>query len=209
MQTSHVISDLFLVVTCLWVLYQCWKQHGQPLVLVWGLFFGSVGLAAFFGAMRFADVHPSMVDLSQFFQKIASTFGSCGLVAGVCWLFKPYAALPLITLTILGGTACFLTGLLLGSPSFFSILQMIAMLAVMVIAVVYWFRRLQREHRTIAWRLMLAIVFSALATISLRALPYPNSIDAFHYLLGVGMLCFGWAAMGSGTHTSIKPQIVG
>src|SRR5260221_1888191 len=95
MQLSHVISDLFLTLSCVCVLYLCWKRHGHPLIFVWGLFFGAVGLAAFFGVLRFAAVHPTMITISQSFQIIASTFGSCGLVAGVCWLFKRYAPVHL------------------------------------------------------------------------------------------------------------------
>ncbi|HQR05431.1 MAG TPA: hypothetical protein PLN21_01345 [Gemmatales bacterium] len=194
MQLSHVISDLFLTLSCVWVLYQCWKRHGHPLIFVWGLFFGAVGLAAFFGVLRFADVHPSMITISQSFQTIASTFGSCGLVAGVCWLFKRFAPVPLILWTTLAGVVCFLAGMLLEKPSYYSILQMIAMVAVLGIAVIYWFKPKLPEHRTIAQRLLLAIVLSAVATTSLRVLSEPYGIDAFHYLLGVGVLCFGWAA---------------
>lgn len=198
MQLSHVISDLFLTLSCIYVLFLCWKRHGHPLIFVWGLFFGAVGLAAFFGVLRFADVHPSMVTISQSFQKISATFGSCGLVAGVCWLFKRYAPIPLLLWTTFAGAGCFLAGLLLEKPAFYGILQMIVMVAVLGIAVVYWFKPRLPEYRTIAQRLMLAIVLSALATTSGRSLPAPYSVDAFHYLLGVGMLCFAWAAMAVG-----------
>lgn len=195
MQLSHVISDLFLTLSCVWVLYQCGKRLGHPLVFVWGLFFGSVGLAAFFGVLRFAAVHPSMITISQSFQIIASTFGSCGLVAGACWLFRRYASVPLLLWTTLAGAGCFLACMLLEKPAYYGILQMIAMVAVMGIAVMYWFKPRLPEHRTIAQRLMLAIVLSALATTSLQTLSKDLAIDVFHYLLGAGVLCFGWAAM--------------
>lgn len=197
MQLSHVVSDSFLTLTALWVWYQCCKRHGYPLGFVWGLFFGSVGLAAFFGVLRFADVHPSMITISQAFQTIASTLGSCGLVAGACWLFKRYPSLPLATCTAIIGSASLLIDLWLQVPSYFSILQMAAMLAVLGIAVVYWIKPRLPEHRTIAWRLILAIVLSALATVALSTLPKPYAIDGFHYLLGAGVLCFGWAALGA------------
>jgi hypothetical protein len=195
MQLSHVISDSFLTLSCVWVLYQCWKRHGHPLIFVWGLFFGAVCLAAFFGVLRFAVVHPSMITISQSFQSIASTFGSCGLVAGVCWLFKRYAPVPLLLWTTLAGAACFLAGMFIEKASYQGILQMIAMVAVLAIAVIYWFKPRQPEHRTIAQRLILAIVLSALATTSLQTLSIDLGIDVFHYLLGAGMLCFGWAGM--------------
>ena len=194
MQTSHVISDLFLTLSCVWVLYQCWKRHGHPMVFVWGLFFGAVCLASFFGVLRFAAVHPSMITISQSFQIIASTFGSCGLVAGVCWLFKWYAPVPLLLWTTLAGAGCFLAGMFIEKATYYAILQMIAMVAVLVIAVAYWFKPKLPEHRIIAQRLMLAIVLSALATTSLQTLSKDLAIDVFHYLLGAGVLCFGWAA---------------
>lgn len=193
MQTSHVISEVFVIVPCLWVLYQVGKHHGYPLLFLWGLFFASVCLAAFTGALRFAEVHPSMEPATQAFQKIASTFGSCGLLAGVCWLFKRYAPLPLIA--ALAGALCYLTGMFLENRSYYSTLQMLAMLAVLSIALFYCIKPQQPNHRTIAGRLILAIVLSALATTSLRALPNPYAIDVFHYLLGAAILSFGWAAM--------------
>lgn len=206
MQTSHVISDLFLAASCVWVLYQCWKRHGSPLVIVWGLFFAFVCMAAFFGALRFADVHPSMVHVSQLFQRLASTLGSCGLVAGVAWLFKRYLSLPLLTCTVIACIACVVVDFIIDKNSYYSIVQMIAMVIVLAIAVFHWMKPRLPEHRTIAWRLVLAIVLSALATTSLQMLPAPYSIDAFHYLLGAGILCFGWAAMAHGkTVSSTSP----
>ncbi|MBL8824988.1 MAG: hypothetical protein JNJ77_20540 [Planctomycetia bacterium] len=208
MQTSHVISDLFLASTCLWVLYQCWKRHESPLIIVWGLFFGFVGLAAFFGALRFADVHPNMVHVSQFFQRLASTLGSCGLVAGVAWLFKRYHSLPLLTCTVIACIACVVADFIIDKTSYYSIVQMIAMVLVLAIAVFHWIKRRLPEHRTMAWRLVLAIVLSALATTSLQMLPAPYSIDAFHYLLGAGILCFGWAAMSQlESGQALTPQV--
>jgi len=207
MQLSHVISDLFLTLSGVWVLYQCWKRHGYPLVFVWGLFFGAVCLAAFFGVLRFAAVHPSMITISQSFQLIASTFGSCGLVAGVCWLFKRYAPLKLSLLTALAGAASFLVGMLLEMPSYYSILQMIAMIAVLGIALRYWFKPQRPEHRTIAQRLVLAIVLSALATTSLQTVSKDLGIDVFHYLLGAGVLCFGWAARGHASTESASKSV--
>lgn len=208
MQTSHVISDLFLTATCVWVLYECAKQPRRPLLLVWEFFFGAVGLAAFFGALRFANVHPSMVQMSQFFQMIASTFGSCGLVAGVIWLFMRVSTPKLVAWTTSIGGACLAAGYLIKIPGYHSILQMVAMVAVLAIAVWYWLKPRRSDHRTIAWRLVLAIVLSALATTSLQTLPAPYSIDAFHYLLGAGILCFGWAARGEGSNRATEMQQV-
>lgn len=206
MQTSHFISDLFLAASCVWVLYQLVKRHGSPLAVVWGLFFGFVGLAAFFGALRFADVHPNMVHVSQFFQRLASTLGSCGLVAGVCWLFRRYQTFPLLTCTAIIGVACLAADILINRTLYYTIVQMIAMVLVLAMAVYYWIQSRLPEHRTIAWRLVLAIVLSALATTSLQTLSAPYSIDAFHYLLGAGILCFGWAAMAHGkTVSSTSP----
>ena len=196
MQLSHVISDSFLTLASLGVLYRCSNQHGHPLAFVWGLFFGSVGLAAFFGVLRFADVHPSMITISQAFQTMASTLGSCGLVAGVCWLFKHYPTWPLITCTVIAGIVSLLVGLRLNEPFYFGILQTTAMVAVLGVSVVYLIKPQLPEHRSIAWRLILAIVLSSLATSALSSLSRPYSIDLFHYLLGAGVLCFGWAAMG-------------
>jgi hypothetical protein len=211
MQLNHVISDAFLTLSCVCVLYLCWKRHGYPLIFAWGLFFGAVGLAAFFGVLRFADVHPSMVQVSGFFQTIASTFGSCGLVAGVLWLFKRHAQVPLLLWTTLAGAACYLAGMFIEKASYYAILQMIAMVAVLAIAVMYWFRPRLPEHRTIAQRLMLAIVLSALATTTLQTMSKELAIDVFHYLLGAGMLCFGWAAMAGAkddhrTGLNINPE---
>lgn len=205
MQLSHVISDLFLMATCVWVLYECSRQPRRPLLMVWEFFFGAVGLAAFFGALRFANVHPSMVQMSQFFQMIASTLGSCGLVAGVIWLFLRIPTPMLVAWTTSVGGACLVAGFLIKIPGYHSILQMVAMVAVLGIAVWYWLKPRRAEHRTIAWRLVLAIVLSALATASLQTLSAPYSIDAFHYLLGAGILCFGWAAMHA--NTSVEPQV--
>lgn len=205
MQTSHVISEVAVVVPCLLVLQQVWKQHGYPLVFVWGLFFGSVCVAAFTGALRFADVHPYAVPATQAFQKIASTFGSCGLVAGAYWLFSPCTPARLVLWTSTAGAVCLLAGILLERQSYYSILQIMAMMAVLGIAVSYWRKPRLTEHRTIAWRLMLAIVVTALATTSLRTLPEPDGIDVFHYLLGAGILCFGWAAMCRFHHLGVNP----
>jgi len=101
----------------------------------------------------------------------------------------------LILWASLAGAVCLKVGLLLEMPSYYGILQLIAMVAVLVIAVVYWMKPQLPDHRTIAQRLMLAIVLSALATTFLRTLPEPYGIDVFHYVLGAGILCFGWAAI--------------
>lgn len=195
MQLSHVISDAFLTLSCVLVLYLSWKRHGHPLIFVWGLFFGAVGLAAFFGVLRFAEVHPSMKTISETFQRIASTIGSCGLVAGVLWLFQRYSPPPFVLWTYFAAAVSLLTCMLLEMPSIYNLFQMMAMVAVLAIAVLYWFKSRLPEHRTIAQRLILAIVLSALATTSLQSLSKDLAIDVFHYLLGAGMLCFGWAAM--------------
>lgn len=198
-----MISDLFVVAACAWVLYFCAKRQGYPLAVLWGWFFASVGLAAWFGVLRFAEVHPSMIHVAQFFQKIASTLGSTGLLAGVFWLFTRYPSLPLLTWSALLGAICLLVGFWVAPPAYFSILQIVAMLAVLLLAALFWFLSPTPETRTLALRLFLAIILSALATTALRTIPEPYSIDLFHYLLAAAMLSFAWAASARKAHVSV------
>jgi hypothetical protein len=154
-----------------------------------------VALAALFGALRFANVHENMVDVSAFFQQLAITIGSCGLILGAYGLV---ATTPLQNWTwrifIVAGVVLFLLIRLRGAATVQALLPLVAMMTVLAIGI--WAGLTQRKAT--GGFLLTAVILSAASQWALGGITSKDlGIDVFHYLLAGSLVCFGLAA-GSG-----------
>ena len=163
------------------------------LALLWGLFLIPVSLAAFFGALRFAAVHPRMVDISGFFQLVAMTLGSCGLMLGAYGVTQSG---KLHSRSVLGaiGLGLVLLALVLFFEANYLKLAMSVVAIVTVVAVAIG--ALMAGQRTVGVYLLAGVLLSvaAIGSASLLASRPDLVIDVYHYLMAASLLCFGLAA---------------
>lgn len=80
MNIIHGISDIVLALVSLYVFFKYINVLKLSTTILWESFILSVALSAFFGALGFWGWDDA-IDISQFFQKLATINGGIGLVA--------------------------------------------------------------------------------------------------------------------------------
>lgn len=201
MQLSHVISDAVLAAAGFIGFFRYSLRNPIPLALLWGLFLLSVALAALFGALRFAAVHDNMIHLSEFFQHMAATLGSCGLILGATGsVLGKKVPWGLMALFVLAGL------ILLGMVRHFevhSILQLMPA-ATMLTIVGIGLGAFVQGKQVAGSLLIAAVVLSAAAIWTLGNLANRDlGIDGYHYLLAASLLCFSVASL---PRTKLSPS---
>lgn len=192
MQLSHVISDLVLASAGLYAFAGYFARLGMRLALLWGVFLIPVSLAAFFGALRFANVHESMVDISNVFQVIATTLGSCGLMLGAYGIVAKDQLQDWSIAMFLGiGLMLLVMALRLDVRSVRTLMPMVAMLSVAGCGMAgLWMRK-----TGLGIFLLLGVALSALAVLATGRLSSDSlKIDVYHYLLAASLISFALAA---------------
>jgi hypothetical protein len=191
MAISNIVSDLALTTAGCFALWLCTKSQKSVLVWSWGLFLVPLALAAFFGALRFAEV-PRMHEVSSIFQLLAITLGSCGLLLAVYQLTleKAVSVNGLIVCMLVGGMLFVLVWQ--GRGSYIrQLLPLVSMLLVAILAIV----AIARKRWVVGMRLLAGVILAAAATWLAGSLDNRTlAIDAYHYLLGLSAISFGWAA---------------
>lgn len=191
MQTSHVISDAVLSLVGFFVFFRYLLKLETTTTILWESFILSVAIAAGLGALRFAGIDKAG-ELSIFFQKIAATVGAIGLIV---------AAYSLVSQKTIGrGTmyAVVVLGfILLATTEYFDLIKirdLIAMIGLPIVALIgIW--AFTKGNSKIGLLLVGGVLFAALAVFSTKFTENPSdSIDAYHYLLALSVLCFGMAA---------------
>lgn len=191
MQTSHVISDTVLSLVGFFVFFKYLIKLNVSSTLLWESFILSVAVAAGFGALRFAGV-AQMGSISIFFQKVASTVGAVGLIAAAYSLVAEKQSSRTTAYIILG-----IGFVLLALTEFYELSKvrdLVAMVGLPIVALLGSWAIIKRKT-TIGLLLIGGVLFAALAVFSTKFTQNPSdSIDAYHYLLALSVLCFGMAA---------------
>jgi hypothetical protein len=186
---SHMLSDAALATVGFWVFITSFQHVSFYSRLLWGFFFATISLSALAGVFTFGGVD-SLEPVHQSLTLLAGSLGVlCVLVAVYAAVRKQPATRMSFTLTTLLGLALFV-GLLL-SPTlsaFRPVVTALGMLLVMLLAV-FGFRQ---KRPGMGW-LIGAVMLMALATkAGSFALPL-HPTDTYHYLIALGLLCFGRA----------------
>ncbi len=192
MQTSHVVSDVVLGLVGLFVFFRYLLKLELFETLLWEAFILSVSVAAFLGAAGFAGIEHA-ANISTFFQSLAATVGALG-IAVASW-FKIWEDDTLDakigTTVLLIGFVIFAIHQSIGIPLVVSLIPVISMILIAAAGSA----ALIKGRTTLGTWLLAGVLFAALATFRDKFVSDPdNSIDAYHYLLAISLLCFGLAA---------------
>lgn len=191
MQTSHVISDAVLSLVGFFVFFRYLLKLETTTTILWESFILSVATAAGLGALRFAGVD-NVGEISIFFQKIAATVGAISIVIAAYSLVsgKSIGRGMMYGILILGF-------LLFATTEYFELTQIrdkIAMIGLPIVALIgIW--AFTKGKTKVGFLLIGGVLFAALAVFSTKFIENASdSIDAYHYLLALSVLCFGMAA---------------
>lgn len=191
MQTSHIISDTVLSSIGFFVFFKYLIKLNVSSTLLWESFILSVAVAAGFGALRFAGV-AQMGAISIFFQKVASTVGAVGLIAASYSLIAEKQISRTTAYIVLG-----IGFVLLGITEFYELTKvrnLVAMVGLPIVAL-FGIWAIVKGKTKAGLLLLGGVGFAALAVFSTKFTENPSdSIDAYHYLLALSVLCFGMAA---------------
>lgn len=198
MQLSHVISDFVLALVALSVWVSVALRLPRVRIWPWGFFLVPVAIAALFGAGRFADLHPTMQAFSSFFQQFASTAGAIGLTLSVLIQFseskaetrRPFMSIVVVICLALG-IAVFLLAKQLELKAVFELLPLAAMICVLGMGLWQIAFGPNNSYKLRGLSIVIAVLLSAAAMVSLQKLPTPVNIDAYHYLLAASLVAFG------------------
>ncbi|MFO0943540.1 MAG: hypothetical protein U0930_22620 [Pirellulales bacterium] len=197
MQLSNVISDLVLFSIAMASWGFGFSRLPKPLSVLWGCFLIPVAIAALSGAGRFADLHPMMLTISELFQQVSSTMGACCLVVGAFLLVQPEQSLSysatIAWIAVVFGAALFLAARFGGIQSIVKFSPPIAMLGLVFVGVAQLLKGNHKRLRFQGVSLILGVILSGLAIVSLASFARPLSIDLYHYLLAVSFLSFAVA----------------
>jgi hypothetical protein len=192
METSHFISDLVLGLVGLFVFFKYLLKLDLFETLLWEAFILSVTVAAFLGAAKFAGIEQAG-GISAFFQTLAATVGALGLtVASWFKIWEDDTLDSKIGSIVLGiGFAIFAVHQTVGIPLVVAIIPVISMVLVAAAGIA----AIAKGRMKLGTFLLLGVLFAALATFRDSFVSNPdNSIDVYHYLLALSVLCFGLAA---------------
>ncbi len=192
MELSHAISDAVLTLTGIFVFFQYLQKLEFNTCLLWEAFILSVTAAAFFGVIRFLGFQPAR-SISEFFQHLAGTAGGISLVAASFLIIQRKHANKNLTYLVLAiGFIAFGVVQLTGNQKVLQTISMIAIPAVLLIGI--W--GLIKKQTSVGSWLILGVLALILATYNKSFMP--NNIldptDVYHYLLAIGVFCFGRAA---------------
>jgi len=190
---SLVVTEIVLTLAGLGALNQV--RRGQlPASLFWAVGIGTITLAAFAGAIRFAGFEPAR-EPYLLLSRIAGTAGVASLLfAGVFSLiWRPAGTLALLVTAFAVGLLIFAgLGFL---PTFGLGLGAVAMIGLVLCALV----AMRSRRRAATWTLI-AVALAAVAEAArlgfFRALPI-GPADLYHLLLAIALVCFGVVARRS------------
>ena len=192
MELSHAISDSTLTLAGLFVFFNYLKKLNSTTRWLWNAFILSITAAAFFGAIRFWGYPPSKA-VSEVFQHFAGTTGAiCLILASYGLVTRKNIAQNYILGAIGIGLIVFLWVQISDN---ISLVQKTSMIAIPLVlgAGIWGFIKGKRPESV--W-LILGVVLLILATFNkaIAANFALDSIDVYHYLLTISILCLGKAS---------------
>lgn len=190
MQLYHVISDLLLAATGLFVFFKYLSKLELSHEILWESFVLSVTAAAIFGAINFMG-YPDANLISDFFQKIATLTGGVGLAVA------SFALIRGIEIPKMAAYVALTLGFLLYTIAEifkFKILEVYVPIFSMIAVVIIALAGLSTGKFKSAIWLLVAVACFALGTF--RAKIFGSSditIDIFHLLTAGGLFSIGKA----------------
>ena len=190
MQIAHVISDLVLAATGLFVFFKYLIKLNFTSTILWESFVLSVVGSAIFGAINFAGFEKAAI-ASEFFQKLATITGGIGLV-GATYSLVSGRDLPKLGLYVILTLGFFLFALSEGF-GIYKIGKIVPIVAMSLVVVLALFAFGKKNLKVGTW-LLFGVVFFALGTFRKKVFGDNElSIDIFHYITACGLLCLGMA----------------
>jgi hypothetical protein len=184
---SHMLSDAALAAVGFWVFATSFQHVPFYSRLLWGFFFSTIALSALLGVFTFGGLD----SLEPIHQSLTLLAGSLGVVCVVVAVYSRVMQQPASRGTFVLATAVgvgLFVGLLI-SPTFglfAPVVSALGMLLVMLLAVY----GLRQKLSGMGW-LIGAVMLMALAT-KASSFPLPlHPTDTYHYLIAIGLLCFG------------------
>ncbi|MBO0929961.1 DUF6962 family protein [Fibrella aquatilis] len=189
---SHMLSDAVLAATGLGVYATSFQRLPFFNRILWGFFFLTISLAALVGVLTFAGL-AALEPLHQSLTTLAGSLGViCLVVATYALALQRPATSVVFGATVVGGVVLFVLLFLPTVRVFAPVVSALGILLVMLLAV---FALLRKQHWAV-W-LVVGVMLMAFATkVNNVALPI-HPIDAYHYLLALGLLSFGKAVKKS------------
>lgn len=185
---SHMISDAVLAATGVWVFSTAFGRIPFYSRLLWGFFFLTIALAAFVGVFTFGG----LAILEPLHRSLTVLAGSLGVVAVVVATYVTVLnqlLSPVSFSVSLGiGMLLFVILYLPEVAVFAPVVAALGILTVMLLAVL----ALLRHQRWAVW-IVVAVLLMAFATkVQNMTLPL-HPIDAYHYLIALALISFGYA----------------
>jgi hypothetical protein len=192
MELSHALTDVLLTLAGTFVFFSYLKPLAPKERLLWSAFILSVTAASFFGVIRFSGYAPAR-SVSETFQHLASTLGAICLVL-VCYqkISKKKLATTYLYSFVAVGIVLFLYIELLQKPAMAQFSSMVAIPLVLALGIFGLFK----GKKVYCLWLIMAVFLLILANFSKAIAPqiHVNSVDLYHCVLAVSILCFGKAA---------------
>ncbi|MEZ0540147.1 DUF6962 family protein [Fibrella arboris] len=185
---SHMISDAVLAATGVWVFATAFRRVPFYSRLLWGFFFLTIALAALAGVFTFAG----LTALEPLHSSLTTLAGSLGVVAVVVATYATVLNRPLSPVSFsvtLGAGMLLFVGLFFPDVAVFApVVAALGILLVMLLAVL----ALLQKQQWAVW-LVVAVMLMAFAT-KVQHLVLPlHPIDAYHYLIAIALVAFGYA----------------
>lgn len=185
---SHMISDAVLAATSVWVFSTAFRRVPFYGRLLWGFFFLTIALAALVGVLTFAGLDV----LEPLHASLTMLAGSLGVVAVVVAtyatvldrLLSPVAFSVSLGVGILLFVLLFLPEVGVFAP----VVAALGILLVMLLAVL----ALLRKQQWAVW-IVVAVMLMAFATKVEHVVLPLHPLDAYHYLIALALVCFGYA----------------
>lgn len=188
LQISNAISDAILATVCIVAFFRFFARLPFYNRILWGGFLVTSALAAAAGVFHFLGFQ-QLNDTHRSLSTLAGSVGLCCVIVAIWGLvMRQHISLSAVVTTLVAGLILFVFLLYPSFQVFGSVVQALAMLLVMLIAVF----GLLRKYQKAIW-IVIGVMIIGLATkVINHHLPF-NPTDTYHYALAGMILCFGKA----------------
>ena len=197
----HGFSDLILAGVGLYVFFRYINRLNFSTTILWESFILSVVVSAFFGALGFFGLDKA-IDVSRFFQKLATLNGSVGLAGAAFALasgkdFLRYASYALIALG-------FVVFALAEVFDFYPLYFWVPTIAMILVLLFGLWALIQNKTKIGIW-LIVGVLFFALGVFRKEIFGDSDfSIDLYHLLMAAGVLSIGMANMNVKLNSAVE-----
>lgn len=190
MQISHVISDGLLALVGLFIFFKYINRLTLSTTILWESFILSIVMAAFFGALGFAEWGFG-TRISLFFQHLAGSVGALGLVVAAFSLALGRSVPQWFSNTVLIiGFFVFAIAEGFNKPLIIKHIPVVAMSLVALAGIL----ALTRNRKIEGLGLISGVIFAAIGTFRTQFIQDSDiSIDFYHAMMALSLISFGMA----------------